>query len=163
VSEVVEPAPENEAEVLEKPEEEDTEEEGYTFNKEERNPSSNSTQSKRMRDWEQNMFDTDFLNPADESNDDLDDIEEENKSKEEEDSPEREEASDSHLKDIKKRIDKYYEESMWLFERKKEKERRAWDMKFQNYWSNLVSVEDDFNQTQIYSERLLDHVGKFRE
>ena len=60
-------------------------------------------------------------------------------------------------------IEKYFKESVNLFERKKEKERKAWDMKFQNYWSNLIQVEDDYQLNQTYSERLIGHVGNFMQ
>ena len=36
-------------------------------------------------------------------------------------------------------------------------------MKFQNYWSNIVNAGQDIDQIMLYSERLLEHVGKFRE
>jgi hypothetical protein len=76
--------------------------------------------------------------------------------------------------DLKKLINQYLDHSNDLLKRKIEKEEKAWDMKFQNYWTNLIDFELEFNKSQddpevsnthvkVYWERLLQHVGKFRE
>ncbi len=42
-------------------------------------------------------------------------------------------------------------------------ESRGWDLKFQNYWSHISTSQGHYNKNVEISERLIDHVGKFRE
>ena len=56
-----------------------------------------------------------------------------------------------------------YEKSVALLDRKKKKEAMAWDLKFQNYWSNVVSADQNYKDGRTYSERFVHHVGVFRE
>ncbi|CAI2362249.1 unnamed protein product [Moneuplotes crassus] len=76
--------------------------------------------------------------------------------------------------ELKNTISQYLTQSNELLDRKIKKEEEAWDMKFQNYWTNLINFEleiskqgDDSEEINtkinIYCERLLQHVGKFRK
>ena len=62
---------------------------------------------------------------------------------------------------------------MNFFNENKRKEEEAWDMKFQNYITNLLNFEIELNKgdkdpevlnlnINVYCERLLQHIGKFR-
>jgi len=48
--------------------------------------------------------------------------------------------------DLRKTINQYLDQSNKLLERKINKEEEAWDMKFQNYWSNLIDFELELNK-----------------
>ena len=50
----------------------------------------------------------------------------------------------------------------YLIERKQKREARSWDLKFQKYWSSIISADKNFDESIKYSELLIDHVGKFR-
>jgi len=82
--------------------------------------------------------------------------------------------SDMEYPDIKEKINQYLVQSTDLLQRKLDKEEKAWDMKFQNYWTNLIDFEMEQNKTEddqeisntnvkVYCERLLQHVGRFRK
>jgi len=68
------------------------------------------------------------------------------------------ETDDKWLEDIEQ-IHKYQQ---YLIEKKLKREARAWDLKFQKYWSAIVSSNSNFEENLKYSELLMDHVGKFR-
>ena len=67
------------------------------------------------------------------------------------------------LKELQSRVEDRYEKSVALLDRKKKKEAMAWDLKFQNYWSNVVSADQNYKDGRTYSERFVHHVGVFRE
>ena len=44
-----------------------------------------------------------------------------------------------------------------------EKEKKGWDLKFQNYWGYIISADDNYEQTMSMCEKLFKHVGEFRK
>ena len=42
------------------------------------------------------------------------------------------------------------------------KENEGWDVKFQNYWSQIVTSQGIWKANRQISERLIEHLGKFR-
>jgi len=62
-------------------------------------------------------------------------------------------------------VQKYYEDAKDLRKRKETKERNGWDLKFQNYWGQLLKAQEaqNFLDTVTTSEKFLEHVGKFRK
>lgn len=45
----------------------------------------------------------------------------------------------------------------------KERETRAWDLKFQNYWGYSIAADSNYDESLAMCERLFKHVGQFRE
>jgi hypothetical protein len=45
----------------------------------------------------------------------------------------------------------------------KEREMRAWDLKFQNYWGYSIAADSNYDESLAMCERLFKYVGQFRE
>lgn len=52
---------------------------------------------------------------------------------------------------------------MELIEKKKKKEQKGWDLKFQNYWGYMIEADKNLKESMVITERFFDHVGKFRK
>jgi len=61
-----------------------------------------------------------------------------------------------------KKIQEMEKYKKYLEERKAKGDIKAWDLKFQKYWGELIDADRNLEQSMVYCERLVDHVGKFR-
>lgn len=66
---------------------------------------------------------------------------------------------------IQEDIEKIMQEQRILEEDMRDRERKGWDLKFQNYWGQIVSSYGNQNheQSMAICEKLFKHVGKFRQ
>lgn len=64
---------------------------------------------------------------------------------------------------LRANIDRYYKASMELQTKKTKKEKKGWDLKFQNYWGYLVSADKNLKDSMTLSEKFFDHIGSFRK
>ncbi len=60
-------------------------------------------------------------------------------------------------------MEKFNERATEMNLRLTKDEARGWDLKFQNYWSNIATSQGHYQKNIEISERLIAHVGKFRE
>ena len=68
----------------------------------------------------------------------------------------------AEISELIEEIQSLHEKQQRLFDRKQRKEAKAWDLKFQKYWGNLIGTEkNDVEDSMKNSERLIDHIGKF--
>jgi hypothetical protein len=65
-------------------------------------------------------------------------------------------------KNTRNEIEEIHKKQQDLFEQKQQKEAQAWDLKYEKYWGNLISADKDYEESIKYSERLIDHIGKFK-
>ncbi len=63
---------------------------------------------------------------------------------------------------VRDEIEGWHKYQQLLIEKKQKLEARAWDLKFQKYWGMLVAADKNYDESVKYSERLIDHIGKFR-
>lgn len=70
---------------------------------------------------------------------------------------------DKDAKQMQKDIDKIIKDQKLLEEDMRDRERKGWDLKFQNYWGQIVSNNTNQEHSQVTCEKLFKHVGKFRE
>ena len=63
---------------------------------------------------------------------------------------------------LKNNINRIFNASQRLQEKKTKKEMKGWDLKFQNYWGYLVSADKNLKDSMTLSERFFDHIGNFR-
>ena len=66
-------------------------------------------------------------------------------------------------KEFQAKVDKFNERATEMNLRLTKDEARGWDLKFQNYWSNISTSQGHYQKNMEISERLIAHVGKFRE
>ena len=64
---------------------------------------------------------------------------------------------------MRQQIETYFDNSQKLEDRKRLKEGKGWDLKFQNYWGYLVQADKNFRESMTLSEKFFDHIGKFRK
>ena len=65
-------------------------------------------------------------------------------------------------KGVREEIEEIHKYQQQLIDRKQKIEARAWDLKFQKYWGIIVNADKNYEESIKYSERLIDHEGKFR-
>ncbi len=72
------------------------------------------------------------------------------------------EAEAGEEESIKKRLAEVAKYEQTLSTLKFKADTRAWDLKFQKYWGLLINADRNLDVNLKYSEKIIDHVGKFR-
>lgn len=66
------------------------------------------------------------------------------------------------LRKLQENVNSYYKQATELQQKKSKKEEKGWDLKFQNYWCDLITADKNLKDSMTLSERFFSHVGKFR-
>ena len=66
-------------------------------------------------------------------------------------------------KEYQEKLKEYFDQFNTYEDVLSKKDIQGWDAKFQNYVTYLIKSQHDFKRNFMLSEKLIDHVGQFRE